>query len=163
MTAPALLIQMPLDVVSRTLPSAVHEALGLESRLRVLLAHPALVAASCPVAGLRALAGATRLRVLAPGEYAFRIGDEAKVHVLTHGRVDLHDGAGALFATSDAAAAPPLGEVPTAAAATAGRQVTQPFTAVAAEQCYVLVGGQRPRGCPEPIITRRALMSPDEP
>ena len=140
-TEPALLLQLPLELVMAHLPQRTLDAVGSEARLRMLLALNAFKEAQAPVPQVRALVGAlTRLEMVPPGTKIFRADDPAeKLFILIHGRVDLHTASGELFETVQPSMTPPLGLSPGGAAGVDA--AVQPFTAVAADNCIVLVGG----------------------
>ena len=154
---PTLLLQLPLAGVRAELSQTAKDALGVESRLRILLAMKAAKEAQAPVAAVRELARAMKLQSVPSETRLFSAGEKPEhTLILVHGRVDLYKKKGnKLFSTVDANMPPPLGEMPpppppptrhiapapAAAKTDAAKPLKQAFSAVAAEPCLVLSGG----------------------
>ena len=149
--APSLLLQLPLAAVQAEVRASadLERALGVESRLRMLLATKAVREASAPPQAVRQLAAVMKLISVPAEQTIFEHGATSdRTLILIHGRVDLVDGNGNMFNTVDARMTPPLGELPIAtpkgaatSAADADDPPTQPYEAVAAEPCLLLAGG----------------------
>lgn len=139
-TQPSLLLQLPVEVMLEVLPRATLATLGTEARVRMLLAHPAFVELSPPVAAVRRLAALTTLEAAQSGAKLFDAGEPCEVlRILLSGRVDLLKATGGhILRTVHATMTPPLGEAPTPCDAPS----PQPYGAVAAESgCLLLCGG----------------------
>ena len=94
------MLQLPLAAVKAELSQRadVERALGVEARLRMLLATRSVIEAHVPPQAVRQLAAAMKL-ISAPAEGTiFEHGTVAdRTLILLHGRVDLIDGQSHLF------------------------------------------------------------------